>query len=120
MAPRGAQDQMAAALHQVTHATSGRVDRVRITFGRYANKQRGGHVHQAKVEHFYILSGKGVLKWVEVESGGKGSTILAEGDKVTILPGLAHQFEALQYLVVVEYYAGVHDPDDDIPFLSFE
>jgi len=81
---------------------------------------RGGHVHLAKVEHFYILSGKGVLKWADVDSGVKGGAILAEGDKVTILPGLAHRFEAMQYLVVVEYYAGVHDPADDIPFLSFE
>jgi mannose-6-phosphate isomerase-like protein (cupin superfamily) len=81
---------------------------------------RGGHVHHAKVEHFYMLSGEGMLRWVDGDSGGKGTALLKEGDKVTILPGLAHRFEALHHLVVVEYYAGVHDPDDDIPFLSFE
>lgn len=81
---------------------------------------RGGHVHQTKVEHFYILSGKGVLRWVDVQSGGKGSVVLAQGDKVTIQPGLAHRFEAIDHIIVVEYYAGVHDPADDIPNLSFE
>lgn len=81
---------------------------------------RGGHVHQAKVEHFYVLSGEGLLTWADVAEGSRGSTILSAGDKVTILPGLAHRFEARQHLVVVEYYAGTHDPDDDIPFQDFD
>lgn len=46
--------------------------------------------------------------------------LVVEHAPVTIPPGLAHRFEARQHLVVVEYYAGIHDPDDDIPFQNFD
>ncbi len=77
---------------------------------------RGGHVHRNKVEHFYIFSGAGLLRWVDMETGAKGVVRLVAGDKVTVLPGLAHRFEAQEPLMVVEYFQGLHDPEDDIPF----
>ena len=80
---------------------------------------RGGHVHRSKIEHFYVLRGRGVLLWTDVESGARGRTEVSAGDKVTILPGLGHRFEALDELTVVEYYEGVHDPADDQPFNDF-
>lgn len=81
---------------------------------------RGGHVHRAKVEHFYVQSGRGVLQWADPSTGRTGSVELEAGDKVTILPGLAHLFRAVEELVVVEYYEGVYDSRDDIPFAGFD
>ena len=81
---------------------------------------RGGHVHRSKVEHFYVLSGRGVLKWADPVTGLKGAEELRAGHKVTILPGLAHRFEALEELAVVEYYQGLHDPADDTPYNDFD
>lgn len=81
---------------------------------------RGGHMHRSKVEHFYVLAGAGVLKWADPATGRKGSAKLGAGEKITVLPGLAHRFEAMEELTVVEYYQGVYDPADDIPFQDFE
>jgi mannose-6-phosphate isomerase-like protein (cupin superfamily) len=80
---------------------------------------RGGHIHRFKTEHFYVLRGRGVLIWKDPATGGSGRTEVVAGDKVTILPGLGHRFEALEELVVVEYYRGVHDPSDDSVFDDF-
>lgn len=80
---------------------------------------RGGHIHRSKTEHFYVLRGRGVLIWTDPAMGARGRTEVGAGDKVTILPGLGHRFEALEELVVVEYYRGVHDPADDTVFDDF-
>jgi len=80
---------------------------------------RGGHVHRAKVEHFYVFSGTGLLRWVDVDTGAQGEARLVAGDKVTVLPGLAHRFEALEPLMVVEYFQGLHDPMDDTPYAGW-
>lgn len=80
---------------------------------------RGGHIHRAKVEHFYVLSGKGEILWADAQTGERGRTRVAAGDKVTILPGLGHRFEALEELTVVEYYRGTYDLADDEPFHDF-
>ncbi|MFP5223853.1 MAG: cupin domain-containing protein [Acidobacteriota bacterium] len=80
---------------------------------------RGGHIHRSKVEQFYVLRGSGVLIWTDADTGARGRTEVGTGDKVTILPGLGHRFEAREELVVVEYYRGVHDPADDAVFDDF-
>lgn len=81
---------------------------------------RGGHFHRVKTEHFYIASGRGRLLTEDVHTGERGETLLEAGLKVTVRPGLAHRFEAEETLSVIEYYEGVYDPADDVPFPGFE
>ena len=80
---------------------------------------RGGHMHRVKTEHFYIIAGQGLLRTADPQSGETRETTLEPGMKVTVLPGLAHRFEALAPLQVIEYYAGVYDPADDVPYPAF-
>ncbi len=80
---------------------------------------RGGHVHRIKTEHFYIIAGKGLLRTADPQTGQTRETPLEPGMKVTVRPGLAHRFEALEPLQVIEYYEGVYDPTDDVPYPAF-
>lgn len=80
---------------------------------------RGGHFHRVKTERFYIISGTGVLLAADADSGETFETPLSPGFRITVLPGLAHRFEAETPLGVIEYYEGVYDPADDVPYPPF-
>ena len=80
---------------------------------------RGGHFHRVKTEHFYIIAGQGLLRTADPQSGETRETDLEPGMKVTVLPGLAHRFEARTPLQVIEYYEGVYDPADDVAYPAF-
>lgn len=79
---------------------------------------RGGHWHRHKEEHFYIIKGRGKFTTLNPQTGQREEYILKTGQRITILPGLGHRFDALEdckELAVIEYYNGVYDPEDDIP-----
>lgn len=80
---------------------------------------RGGHYHRVKTERFYIIAGTGVLLAADPDTGETFETPLSPGLRITVLPGLAHRFEAASPLQVVEYYEGVYDPADDAPYPPF-
>jgi dTDP-4-dehydrorhamnose 3,5-epimerase-like enzyme len=80
---------------------------------------RGGHYHVNKVEHFYVVSGRLRVRLVDLDSGHKCEATLQAGHRVTIHPHCAHRFEAEQDAQVIEYYAGVYEPEDDRPFSEF-
>ena len=48
---------------------------------------------------------------------GKGLSLeLGPGDRLDLLPGLAHRIEALEDAAFVEYADRPYEPDDDIAF----
>lgn len=80
---------------------------------------RGGHVHSRKTETFYILRGILTVECVDTHSGERFDAELRAGDKARISPGLAHRFSAREEggeAVVVEYYDGVYQREDDQPW----
>jgi len=80
---------------------------------------RGGHYHQRKVEHFYIIRGRITVRLVDLQTGTRGTVELREGQRVTIHPWCAHRFEATEDAHVIEYFDSLYDPEDDIPFGDF-
>ena len=81
---------------------------------------RGGHYHRKKVEHFYVISGRILVRFVDLESGERSQIFLEEGQRVTIYPNCAHRFEAEKEAQVIEYYNSIYDPEDDIHYSEFE
>jgi dTDP-4-dehydrorhamnose 3,5-epimerase-like enzyme len=84
-----------------------------------AGLYRGGHYHLGKVEHFYIVSGRILVRMVDLETGAKSAVELEPGCVATLHPNCAHRFEALEDAQVIEYYDGLYDPQDDHPFEDF-
>ena len=80
---------------------------------------RGGHYHLRKTEHFYIVSGRILVRTVDLETGVKSAVELEPGCVATLHPNCAHRFEALEDGQVIEYYDGLYDPEDDHPFKDF-
>ena len=81
---------------------------------------RGGHYHRKKVEHFYVVSGRILVRFVDLDSGERSQVFLEEGQRVTIYPNCAHRFEAEEEAQVIEYYNSMYDPEDDIHYSEFE
>lgn len=55
-------------------------------------------------------------EYVDVDTGKKDQVKVKAGANVAIPPGLAHRFTAIEDAQVIEYYDGVFDAEDDIPF----
>lgn len=80
---------------------------------------RGGHYHQKKVEHFYLVRGRIRVRLVDLDTGERTLIFLEEGQRVTIYPNCAHRFEAEKEAQVIEYYNAIYDPEDDIHYSDF-
>lgn len=76
---------------------------------------RGGHFHEKKSEHFYVIAGALQLELQDMDTGRRAMVHLNEGQKVVIHPRCAHRFLALETAQVIEYYEGMYDRDDDHP-----
>ncbi|MCF8118503.1 MAG: hypothetical protein K9K33_19055 [Desulfarculaceae bacterium] len=77
---------------------------------------RGGHYHLKRTEFVYVVSGKGVVRLADVEGGGRFTEEVSTGDKLTLFPGLAHRYQALESMHVIEFYPGDYEADDNIRF----
>ncbi len=73
---------------------------------------RGSHYHEEKTEVFYIITGRVEVQLVDLDTGWTGSLTLTPGDKLTLLPRLAHRFRALEYAQVIEISPVPYDPTD--------
>lgn len=64
---------------------------------------RGKHYHKNKTEMMYVLTGemKGFY-WLPEDSRGLEKRIHKKGDFITIRPGLAHAFEAIERTMTIE------------------
>jgi mannose-6-phosphate isomerase-like protein (cupin superfamily) len=76
---------------------------------------RGGHFHEKKTEHFYVVSGTLRLEIADPVTGERAEAILREGQKAVVHPGCAHRFRAEKTARVIEYYEGRYDKGDDHP-----
>jgi len=76
---------------------------------------RGGHFHERKTEHFYVIAGELRLEIQDMDTGQRTVVPLNEGQKAVIRPRCAHRFLALKPAQVIEYYEGVYDKEDDHP-----
>jgi len=77
---------------------------------------RGGHFHKEKLEHLYVIEGRMIISFVDMDSGESASLEATAGCGITIFPRCAHRFDALEDTRVIEYFDSVHDPRDDCPF----
>lgn len=62
---------------------------------------RGNHLHRATLQHDFVLSGKFEFKH------GHSSKYIEAGDDVTISPGIAHAYRALEDGEIVSMCKGV-------------
>ena len=77
---------------------------------------RGAHYHRKKLEIFYIISGVVEAQLHDLDTGQRETLTLYPGFKLTLLPGLAHRFRALEYARIIEASPDPYDPDDVFPF----
>ncbi|RTZ93216.1 MAG: hypothetical protein DSY91_02535 [Deltaproteobacteria bacterium] len=77
---------------------------------------RGGHYHEKKLEVFYVITGRIEVELFDLDTGWRGMLTIAPGDKLTLLPRLAHRFRALEYAQVIEIAPVAYDPSDVFPF----
>jgi dTDP-4-dehydrorhamnose 3,5-epimerase-like enzyme len=80
---------------------------------------RGGHYHERKKEHFYIIAGKLRVQLVDMDTREEEVVHLRSGQRVIIFPRCAHRFTAEEDAQVIEYYDSKYDLDDDIPYEDF-
>lgn len=62
---------------------------------------RGNHLHNQTLQHDFVLSGKFQFKH------GHSSKFIEAGDEVTISPGIAHAYKALEDGEIVSMCKGV-------------
>jgi len=80
---------------------------------------RGGHYHLRKIEHFYVIAGRILIRLVDLETGEKSQVEVKSGHCVMIEPNCAHRFEALEDAHVIEYYDAMYEKSDDLVFKDF-
>lgn len=78
---------------------------------------RGRHVHRRKTEGFYVFRGRARALLVCAQTGERLELILEAGARLSLPPGVAHRFEALdQELVFVEFTDRPYQAEDDEAF----
>ncbi len=77
---------------------------------------RGGHYHEKKSEVFYVITGRIEVQLVDLDTGWRETLVIIPGDKLTLLPRLAHRFRALEDSQIIEIAPVVYDPADVFPF----
>ena len=80
---------------------------------------RGGHYHKRKTEKFYVVSGQLLIHLKDIETLETKIIEVNPGQRVTIRPMCAHNFEAVSPSQVIEYYSTPYDSQDDIRFDDF-
>ncbi|HEX5597318.1 MAG TPA: hypothetical protein VFX61_15070 [Micromonosporaceae bacterium] len=87
-----------------------------IEFRPEAPMLRGNHYHRNKTEVLYVISGKVLAKYQDIDTGESVEMILESGDLVTISPRCAHAYLPLELSQAVELAANAYDPDDTIKY----
>jgi len=77
---------------------------------------RGGHYHNRKKEIFYVIEGLIEVDLFDLDTGALKTIAIAGGDKLTLLPRLAHRFLAREFSRVIEISPVSYDRGDVFPF----
>ena len=80
-----------------------------------SGQARGSHYHKAKTEECYVLTGEIEVTAVDRETGERTILTVCGGDRVTIVPGVAHSYRSKGYAQALELLPNPYDPDDTIP-----
>lgn len=62
------------------------------------------HLHEHKVNYFYVESGKMIVRVWQDDQGLVDETVLEAGDFTQVKPGKIHQFEGVEDGVAFELY----------------
>jgi len=77
---------------------------------------RGSHYHEKKVEIFYVINGLLEVHLYDLDTEWAGKIYISRGDKLTLLPRLAHRFTAREYAQIIEASPPPFDQEDVFPF----
>ena len=77
---------------------------------------RGHHYHRKKTDRMYVISGEVELLLEDPQTGAQDRVILMAGDRVEILPGIAHAVRSRIKSQVLEYSPDPYDPADTYPY----
>ena len=76
---------------------------------------RGNHFHEKKREYFYIISGRVLGMFEDVDTGERAEAELATGDVIVIEPRCAHAFRAIDRAQAIECSPLEFDASDAYP-----
>jgi len=76
---------------------------------------RGRHFHRRKLEEFFVVSGRLMFHWYDLETHTHGSFPVETGDRVRIFPLASHSFVAQERSILVEFCNTPYDEADSIP-----
>lgn len=77
---------------------------------------RGRHKHLKKVEYIYVVTGTARGRfWLESKEAAEEFT-LNQGDLVTVLPGVYHEYEAVSPAWMIELSPTSFEKEDTIPY----
>jgi len=77
---------------------------------------RGSHYHNRKKEIFYVIEGSIDVDLYDLDTGAFDVIALSGGEKLTLLPRLAHRFLARQFSRIIEISPLPYDRMDVFPF----
>ncbi|NJC72348.1 hypothetical protein HC031_21890 [Planosporangium thailandense] len=83
-----------------------------VEFRPDAPRLRGNHFHERKTEIMYLIQGRLLALYEDVDTGERSSVELTAGDLVTIEPRCAHVYRVLEHAHAVELSTTEYDPDD--------
>jgi len=76
---------------------------------------RGRHFHREKREEFFLVQGRMRFCWYDLDTDAHAGCDILPGDRLLILPLLAHSFIAVEPSVLVEFAQIPYAESDSIP-----
>ncbi|CAM2060928.1 Cupin_2 domain-containing protein [Desulfovibrionales bacterium] len=70
---------------------------------------RGNHVYHKKVERFYMVAGRVLLDYIDLDTKKETDSIEIEPAPGSWYPRLGHRFRAIKRVEIVEYYESIYD-----------
>jgi dTDP-4-dehydrorhamnose 3,5-epimerase-like enzyme len=77
---------------------------------------RGNHYHNRRTETLYVLTGRLMSRFRNLDTGETRDYDLSRGDLVRVPPRWAHVYRPLENSSAVEMSPTVFDPDDITPY----
>lgn len=91
-----------------------------IDFIADSNAPRGNHYHKEKEESLYVIKGKLIAIYEDVQSKDREKIILDTGDFVLVKSGCAHVYFPVEYTQLVEFSALPFDAADTYKYIVSE